>query len=841
MSLGTARAARRLGSDQPLAAPERGAELAQRVLDGFPEAAWLFALTSAPVAFHVMMTRNFDLIKTLWFRGTMSLVVVVAILAYAAGPWLRGEGENGRILRGLTRLQRAAITCAFAVLLSALAATVFSVLPRISLSGSHLRNFGLFSEAMHVVLFLSVVAVLRRREQLHRALDTLVLVGAFTGLYGIAQATGLDPLRGGFMTPGEPLLSTVGNASYYGELIVVAMVVTAARLAAARERVRGASESSPTLAPGFNIAVGAIAGLVQLVLLLRLTGSSTAPWWLSPLVLLFGLALLCSDSAIAPRRWGPRCDAAVYAALFVLQVVCLALTGSRTAWIAAAIASVVFVAIATRQRRLRLAVGLTAILFVTLSGLGLVATMEESPVPGLGSLPGVARVTAVMGARKTLEGRIAIWNDILTLAAAGGQGVIDGDPFHVLRPLVGYGPGALYVVDDRFTSVRRLHFEPARIDRAHNEMLDRLVTMGAFGLSAWLALTGVVLALAVRAVPAGGASHQRWSVAGVASGLIGLIVNDLSGPGDPTSRIYFWFLAGVLTSSCWSRVAADVVPVPAPRRGTRTRVGEPLAASAVIWRAGETIVPGRAALVLLATVALLPVGLAAAMVVALPPTSSTIHLGLTAALASGLLFVLAAQCGWRDGVSIPSAPRFGRGPQLAFVGVLGVMTALLMFRNLRPAEADMYNRLALLASGAGDKPVAISLAQQAIAISPNEELYYMILGGSMADIASVAPDRPSGLPPGPPLDFAVRADQAALGRLSRADFLTLGEACFERASQLNPLDSVHYMNLVRMATLRMDMGDPAAKEHALALARLGLSLSPMNRTLYDDYVRLGGT
>src|SRR4051812_28695792 len=97
------------------AAPARGSELLDRVVAGFPESAWLYVLIATPLTFSIGLTRNFDLPKTVYFRGAMALVVVVAVLAYALGPWLRTEPVLAR-WRQRTRLGPAALAAALMVL-----------------------------------------------------------------------------------------------------------------------------------------------------------------------------------------------------------------------------------------------------------------------------------------------------------------------------------------------------------------------------------------------------------------------------------------------------------------------------------------------------------------------------------------------------------------------------------------------------------------------------------------------------------------------------------------------------------------------------------------------------
>ncbi|MGC9357980.1 MAG: TPR domain-containing protein, partial [Anaerolineae bacterium] len=66
------------------------------------------------------------------------------------------------------------------------------------------------------------------------------------------------------------------------------------------------------------------------------------------------------------------------------------------------------------------------------------------------------------------------------------------DTFNAVRPLIGYGPEAMYVGYNSFYPPLLGHYESrnASPDRSHNETLDSVVITGVFGLAAYLFLFG---------------------------------------------------------------------------------------------------------------------------------------------------------------------------------------------------------------------------------------------------------------------------------------------------------------------------------------------------------------
>lgn len=809
-----------------------------RLIGGFPEIAWLYVAIAVPVVFSIALTRDFDLPKTAYLRATGTALLAVAIARYALGPWLVRREPAASVCHR-TRLETAAVVAACAVVVAMVASTVLSVVPRISLAGSHMRNFGLFTEAINLVAFLAVVLALKRRRQLERLCDAVVVVAAIVAADGLSQAAGLDPLGAGFAVAQLAVFSTLGNSGFLGGFLVAAMAITGARILSTWPGQSGAAPDSD--GRGFDVLVAACLGAVGLAALSLLGVDRAVPWWIMPALPLSCLAVLTADRRLAPDWWTPRWDRAVFSAILVAEAICLVLTRSRAAWLAFPAALLVFALAATGRRSVRLSVGLSAVAMATAIALVLVVTMRDTPLAGVRRLPGFERFVDLVGTRLSADARIAIWGDVLTLIRSGGYGAVDGDRFAALRPLVGYGPGTLYLVGERFASPRRFSVEVSRIDRAHNEYLDRLVSNGALGFAAWVSLTGAIAALGVASVRIAASTGVRWPAAAVVAALAGLLVNDLAGPGDPTSRLYYWILAGALTSPVLRRgrpsptadlagPAATGVTFDRPSRSHGIGVGSrwPQGARARLWGA--------------AALALVFVLLTAVLAQVPPLESHTVVMAVTSAGVFVGLAALALSIGW-PAPSSGSARGPARSARWARIDVLGTVAlaalgAALFVRNVQPLEADLYNRLALLASEAGAKPAAADYARRAIAISPNEELYYMTLGGALADIAGVVPDRGAVLPAAMALDFALRRPLQEFGRLTRRDFLNMAEGAFQRARELNPYDSIHYQNLVSLYEVRMELGDAGAREQALTYAAQGLAVSPANTMLRTEYDRL---
>ncbi len=763
------------------------------------ELGWLYLLCGIPLIFGVAQTRNFDFLKTLHLRGVVAALVTVAIcdaLILAAIPAAADVSSRRWRVRDLSPLGRAALVGAGAYLLSVAAATLASLVPRISLVGSHIRNAGLFTEAAYVALFVLLVLLVRERAQVARCYDAVVTAGAFVSAYGIAQRLGIDPLGEAYPLAGGAVASSVGNSGFLGAFLAAALCATAGRLFYSLRTTDDCSGS------GFRVLCATLFAVV-LGLTIAFTGARhPAPWWLLTVVPAGAVLLIADDGLTAPRWWGQRrADRLVFGAASLLELGCLSLTQARAAWIAAALALLVFFVAVVRRPALVVTAAAAAGSAIAVVVVVLVSSVQGSGLEPLARLPLVSQVAASAGGRQSVDARVAIWSDMTALIVGLGKAQMPEDTVTSLRPLVGYGPGTVYLISDMFASERRRQVEGARIDRAHNEPLDRAATTGAFGLATYVGLVAVLLALALRrsSSPAG---RGDWLPAVAGSALVCLLVSDLFGPGDPTTRMLFWVFGGLLASTALAG---------------RSRGQVPMAAAPA-----TTLRPTHVAVLLGVAVAILAVALASQP----PPVAYWWIIGIAAVLTVGGLTV----------ASLIDRQAKTSGPERAGIGAWVCLASFLLFANLRPAEADLFNKAALLAIDQRLLLEAIELSRWSIAISPNEELYYMTLGGAIAELARALPERAGARSTGPALSAALQLPGPTLRAISRNDALALAQAAFERARGLDPYDFAHYLNLARLADLQALGGDASAEERRQRYLETVLRLSPGNR----EVVAVGG-
>jgi len=128
-------------------------------------------------------------------------------------------------------------------------------------------------------------------------------------------------------------------------------------------------------------------------------------------------------------------------------------------------------------------------------GIGLLVAMNTSSLfDPLRSVPYVGRFTTILDQESnTAQVRILIWQgakDMLTphdpLVFPEGN----DDSVNLIRPLIGYGPEAMWVAYNPFYPPRLAHHEArnASPDRSHNESWDALVITGWLGFMAYIFL-----------------------------------------------------------------------------------------------------------------------------------------------------------------------------------------------------------------------------------------------------------------------------------------------------------------------------------------------------------------
>ena len=107
------------------------------------------------------------------------------------------------------------------------------------------------------------------------------------------------------------------------------------------------------------------------------------------------------------------------------------------------------------------------------------------------------------------------------------------------------------------------------VDRAHNIVLDHLVTGGLIGVGLWALLIGALFASGVARAYAATTHGERAVRIGALGAIVAHLVEEQVGIVTPMPLALFWVAASLCTLPSWSERPNDQRPRRAERRGSR--------------------------------------------------------------------------------------------------------------------------------------------------------------------------------------------------------------------------------------------------------------------------------
>jgi len=382
------------------------------------ESGWLAALVVVPVFFNVHTVRIFEEEKAPLLRS-LALVIAGALTIWGAevgrSAWRAADRSVWRLPLVRPML---ALTAAYVM------STMFSVAPRVSFWGAYIRAQGLYTWLSYMVVFLAIVLLVRRRDQLERVVTVVVLASVAPSVYGVLQHFALDPIPWAMSV--KRVHSTLGNPIFISAYLIMVVPLTMARLidqlGDVAQRVREGTK-------------GRIAATILLL---------------------------------------------VYATVLSLQLLTIVYSQSRGPFVGLAVGMAYFFIVFALRRRLRwltlattaaLAAGAVFLVLVNLPGSPL-AKWRNAPY--IGRLSRVADITSGTG-----KVRLLIWEGAANLVQSNSTRALIGyGPETIFLAFTTFYVPELAHYESR----------GAIPDRAHNETFDALIMVGAVGFVAQLAL-----------------------------------------------------------------------------------------------------------------------------------------------------------------------------------------------------------------------------------------------------------------------------------------------------------------------------------------------------------------
>lgn len=471
----------------------------------------LLSLLIAPLFFNVHSDRVFEPDKLTLIRS-LALLITAAWLIKIFDQWdtthyldkIRPSSKNS-----IWHLPF--VLPLFSLVLIYLISTVFSVTPRVSWAGSYQRLQGTYSTLSYIIIFALSAHTIRRRPQIERLVTTAIVISLPIALYGMLQRFDLDPLPWGGDVQNR-IAGHMGNAIFIAAYLIMVVPLTMARIITSFANILLDEKLNPADVARSSVYIFALA--VQLI----------AIWWsgsrgpqlglgvgLFAFVLIFLVALRNTSSS--EESYGSRAllrasyPILLVAAGFVAALVtrnAVSPTTSFLIFFTGFGAAVLTIVVLLGLRRGWPWLWLSWIQIAVLAGIWLVAfnlagsSADGQTVGPAAQLfdswrdaPGIGRLGRMLDAdTETGRVRVLIWQGSLKMVTSPQPIQFpDGstDSFSWLRPLIGYGPEAMYVAYNRYypPELGTLEARNASPDRSHNETWDALVITGVIGFLVW--------------------------------------------------------------------------------------------------------------------------------------------------------------------------------------------------------------------------------------------------------------------------------------------------------------------------------------------------------------------
>ncbi len=413
---------------------------------GLMEAAWLVAVSVVPIFFNIYSSRIFepDKITLLRSLALLTLAAWAIKLIDEGGIRWKAETQNASLIKYLWNYPLIAPVMGLVVVYSL--STIFSVTPSISFFGSWQRLQGTYTTFSYLVIFLSIISNLRKREQVNRLVTTVILASLPVSLYGLLQRYQIDPIPWGGNVSVR-IAANMGNSIFVAAYLIMVFPLTIGRMVDAFKEILTNNET-PKMPEG--------------------------------------------NSARQIIR------ATIYVIIAVLELIAIYMSGSRgplLGLMAGVYFMVLLFSIYWRKRWLTFT---TIGLAVLGAGFLAVFNMSNGPLEALRTSPAIGRFGNLLNPESNSAlVRQYIWEGTVKLVGIHEPLQFpDGssDKFNFLRPLIGYGPESMYVAYNQYyqPELGQVEKRNASPDRSHNETWDSIVITGGSGLLVYLSIFSLV-------------------------------------------------------------------------------------------------------------------------------------------------------------------------------------------------------------------------------------------------------------------------------------------------------------------------------------------------------------
>ena len=191
------------------------------------ESAWLGLLLTVPLVMNVAAARTFEAAK-LAAAAPIAAIMLFALIAAALEGQARWPAAQAR-----SGTYRTGVWAFIALIGCAVLSTAMSTTPWIAFFGDYFRREGLVSWLIYAITFAALLLLLRRRHQLERLIDVVLLASVLPCVYALQQRYGYDFFSTAGLTDatrGTRPGSNLGNPTFLSAWLLLVVPVTVARL-----------------------------------------------------------------------------------------------------------------------------------------------------------------------------------------------------------------------------------------------------------------------------------------------------------------------------------------------------------------------------------------------------------------------------------------------------------------------------------------------------------------------------------------------------------------------------------------------------------------------------------
>ena len=533
---------------------------------------------------------------TLTGLASLLLGVPLAVLGSPTGPYDDPKAWALPILVALTglawiasahrpsapdRRARVARGIVLACMSWSVITTVASVAPAQSVLGIFGRGMGVLTLGFAALVFFLTQAECRSPRGVRSLVDVALLGSVPVCLLALGQAAGWDPLPKAWDPAVQTLTvrSTLGTHIFLGSYLVVLIPLTVARLEwAFRARVQSGRWPTPQRAQ-WRRGLTATAWVAGAVALIGLGSHWPVLWWgLVPWGIL-GAAASRLGADESETTSDTVLTVSLLMGLLAGQVLVVLLSRGRGAFIGMLVGIGVTCFALLIRRRAWKTLAVAALGSIALVVFLVLLNLPGSPIAPLGKMRLLSRLGQITNVQLRSPGwvRVQLWKGI----SDGWRRQLHGE--HVfpgvsprLRSLIGYGPETQLIVLDPLTTPflgtltatgEGWHARYV-FDRAHNIVLDRVITEGLVGAGLWMLLIGGVIVVGLARLRASAAIGEMTIRVGALGAVLGHVADGQVGMATPMPLALFWLAAALATSGPWT---AASTPRGLPRRAKSSR------------------------------------------------------------------------------------------------------------------------------------------------------------------------------------------------------------------------------------------------------------------------------